>query len=188
MRRLRPIYYIVLVFIFSGAAVYLVSILRDREPATAQTRSTTPPVQQPLKKSVANLYFADRDNQFLIAEARTLTHAEDPVQLGRAIIDALQNGPGETLAQTLPEGTVLRAFYVAENGTAYVDLGQSVSENHPGGCKSEMLTIYSLVNSLVLNIPEIDSVKILIGGGEAATLGGHIDLRFPFKANMLFVR
>jgi hypothetical protein len=39
-----------------------------------------------------------------------------------------------------------------------------------------------------LNIPEIDRVKILIGGGDTMTLAGHIDLRFPFKANMLMIR
>jgi len=41
---------------------------------------------------------------------------------------------------------------------------------------------------LILNIPEIDAVKILIDGRDAMTLAGHIDLRFPFKANMLLVR
>jgi hypothetical protein len=61
-------------------------------------------------------------------------------------------------------------------------------ENHPGGIKLELITIYSIVNSLILNIPAIDAVKILIGGREALTLAGHVDLRFPFKANMLLIR
>jgi len=39
-----------------------------------------------------------------------------------------------------------------------------------------------------LNIPEIHAVKILIGGRESMTLAGHIDLRFPLKANMLLIR
>jgi hypothetical protein len=50
------------------------------------------------------------------------------------------------------------------------------------------LTIYSLVNTLVLNLPEIDRIKILINGREATTLGGHVDLQFPFNANMLLIR
>jgi hypothetical protein len=44
------------------------------------------------------------------------------------------------------------------------------------------------VNSLILNIPEIETVRILVEGKEEATLAGHVDLRFPFQANMLFVR
>jgi hypothetical protein len=39
-----------------------------------------------------------------------------------------------------------------------------------------------------LNIPEIHAVKFLINGKESMTLNGHIDLRSPFKANMLLIR
>ena len=51
-----------------------------------------------------------------------------------------------------------------------------------------MMTIWSIVNTLVLNVPEIEAVKILIGGGEAETLAGHIDLSRPLRANMPLVR
>ncbi len=50
------------------------------------------------------------------------------------------------------------------------------------------MTIYSMVNSLILNIPEIETVRILVEGKEETTLAGHVDLRFPLRANMLFVR
>jgi spore germination protein GerM len=90
--------------------------------------------------------------------------------------------------RTLPEGTTLNAFYVTRDGIAYVDLSDKISQAQPGGVKSELFIIYSIVNSLILNIPEIDRVKILIGGRDTMTLAGHIDLRFPFKANMLMIR
>ena len=51
-----------------------------------------------------------------------------------------------------------------------------------------MLTIYSIVNTLVLNMEEIRWVKLLIGGQEAATLAGHVDLSHLFNADMLWVR
>jgi hypothetical protein len=50
------------------------------------------------------------------------------------------------------------------------------------------MTIFSIVNSLILNIPEVDAVKILIEGRESMTLAGHIDLRSSFKANLLLIR
>ena len=52
----------------------------------------------------------------------------------------------------------------------------------------ERLSIYSIVNSLILNVSEIQMVKILINGKDALTLAGHIDLRFPLKADMLLIR
>ena len=139
-------------------------------------------------QSVVHLYFADRENRFLIAEDRAVLHPDEPADLGRTIIKELIGGPREGLMQTIPAGTKLRAFYITQDGTAYVDLTREITEEHPGGVKSELLTIYSIVNSLILNIPEINAVKILINGGESLTLAGHIDLRFPFKANMLLIR
>ena len=139
-------------------------------------------------QSVVHLYFADRENRFLIAEDRTFLHPDEPADLGRIIIKELTGGPREGLMQTIPAGTSLRAFYITQEGTAYVDLTREITEEHPGGVQSELLTIYSIVNSLILNIPEINAVKILINGGESLTLAGHIDLRFPFKANMLLIR
>jgi hypothetical protein len=45
-----------------------------------------------------------------------------------------------------------------------------------------------VVNTLILNIPQIDRVKILVDGNETSTLAGHIDLQYPAKAYMLIVR
>jgi len=40
----------------------------------------------------------------------------------------------------------------------------------------------------VLNVPAVDRVRLFIDGQEAETLAGHIDIRFPLKADMLLVR
>jgi len=139
-------------------------------------------------KQVAYLYFADKSKPFLTAEERELSGSKNPEVLGKAIIKALINGPQQDLMRTIPADAGLRALYLTRKGVAYVDMTDNIKVKHPGGAGSELLTIYSIVNSLVVNIPEITSVKILIGGTESMTLAGHIDLRFPFKANMLIVR
>jgi len=139
-------------------------------------------------KAVVQLYFSDKENSFLIAEERKLSHGTNPAQFGQTIIAALIQGPTEGLMRTIPAGTKLLALFVDPDGTAYVDLTATLSDAHPGGIQSEQMTIFSIVNSLILNIPEINAVKILIDGRESMTLAGHIDLRFPFKANMLLIR
>jgi len=140
------------------------------------------------EKTMMHLYFSNKENSFLIAEKKLLERSDDPAQTGKLIIESLIKGPKEKLMRTISSDAVLRALFVTKDKTAYVDLTQAAREKHPGGCKSEMITIYSIVNSLVLNIPEIDTVKILIDGRESMTLAGHIDLRFPLKADMLLVR
>ncbi len=145
-------------------------------------------ISAPAKTSPIHLYFADRNNNFLTAEQRVILHPDDPADLAHAIVNALIKGPQKSLVKTIPADTRLRALYIIPDGTCYVDLSPAVRENHPGGSKSELLTIYSVVNSLVLNVSEIERVQILIDGNETPTLAGHIDLQLPVKANMLLVR
>jgi len=140
------------------------------------------------EKSIIHLYFANKENSFLIAEKRLLVQPDGPAQMGKLIIESLIKGPKEGLMRTISSDATLRALFVTEDKTAYADFSPVIREKHPGGCKSEIITIYSIVNSLILNIPEIDMVKILIDGRESITLAGHIDLRFPLKADMLLVR
>jgi len=140
------------------------------------------------KKSAAHLYFADRDNYYLMSEQRVVSHSGDAVGYARSIAEALIKGPQNSLVRTIAADTELRAIYVIPDGTCYVDLTQAAVKHHPGGCNSELLTIYSVVNSLILNVPEIKRVKLLIDGKEVQTLAGHIDLVFPLEANMLLIR
>jgi len=149
-------------------------------------RSTTTTAEP--QKSLVHLYFADRDYNFLMSEQRMLLHTDEPTVFAEAIIDALIKGPREELLRSIPADTDLRAIYITNDGTCYVDLSEAVREKHPGGCNSELLTIYSIVNSLILNLPEIEKVKILINGNEAKTLAGHCDLELPLQANMLLIR
>jgi hypothetical protein len=38
------------------------------------------------------------------------------------------------------------------------------------------------------NLWVLYAVKIIIGRRDTTTLAGHVDLRFPFQANMLLIR
>ena len=159
---------------------------RPTEESVTPTSPAT--VGQPYVKTAAHLYFADKDNNYLIAEQRVLQHSGDPLVFGRALIEALIEGPQKELMRTLPEATKIRAIFMLTDETVCVDLDEVIRDQHPGGSQTELLTIYSIVNTLVLNLPDIDQVKFLVGGREATTLAGHVDLQFPFSANMLLIR
>ena len=133
------------------------------------------------------LYFADNMNQYLLGEERPGLGADDPDIFCRQIIDALIQGPFSGLTRTIPASTEIRAIYI-DDKIAYVDLSREVSVSHPGGVLSELMTIYSIVNTLVLNVDGVNQVKILIAGQETETLSGHIDIRFPLNADMLLIR
>ncbi len=184
----RPLF--AAIAILSGGALCIISFLLIGKASADNRMDSKDPATMPssLKQSAVYLYFADKGNSFLIAEKRVFSNSDNPAELGTLIVKALVDGPKEELMRTIPEGTTLRAFYIAQDGTAYLDFSNVITEQHPGGCKSELITIYSIVNSLILNIPEIEAVKILLEGLESNTLAGHIDLKLPFRANMLLIR
>jgi len=139
-------------------------------------------------QKTVNIYFLDPSDTHLTAETRQIPEAERIEQSARAILEALLTGPRKGLVRAIPEGLSLRTLFFTEEKIAYVDFQKSPDSRMERGVLSEWLAVYSIVNSLVLNIPEIESVQILIDGREVTTLSGHIDLTDPVKANMLLVR
>ena len=156
-------------FLFNQPIPLLALDQTDKNPSITGTETSG--------KAVVHLYFSNKENSFLKAEERAFFHSDRPDELGKIIIEALIEGPRKGLTRTIPAGTTLRALYITQAGIAFVDLSDTIKDAHPGGVKSELLSIYSIVNSLVLNISQVDAVKILIGGNESNTLSGHVDLR-----------
>ncbi len=187
--RNRHLYRVIFSFIAAIAipVVFLTGSAVSRDMDSAEQNTKTAESKNSIT-SVVHLYFADKNNSFLKAEDRTFLHSKNPAEFGKAIIESLIEGPRTGLKRTIPENSKLKAFYITGDETAYVDVSNEFKGKHSGGVKSELFTIYSVVDSLVLNIPEIHAVKFLINGKESMTLNGHIDLRFPFKANMLLIR
>lgn len=143
--------------------------------------------QEPDKRTV-HLYFGDLKGRYLMAEQRVITKPADDIALARSLLTMLIEGPKTGAVRTLPVGARLRAVHMTGAGTAFVDFEEGTLAGHPGGVGSELLSIYSVVNTLVLNVEKIRTVKFLIGGREAATLVDHVDLREPFEVDMLWVR
>jgi spore germination protein GerM len=188
--KLKKYIFFLILAIIAGAAALGILRLRSANPPVGKQAGD---FQRQMRMNSAqttpvHLYFSDKDNEYLIAEERTLKHPDNPAFFARSIVEALIKGPQRGLVRTIPAETAIRAIYVTQEGICYVDLTASIADHHPGGIKSELLTIYSIVDSLVLNVPEVEAVKILVNGNESATLAGHIDLQVPVKANMLLIR
>ncbi len=103
---------------------------------------------------------------------------EDRIQ---DVMEALLKGPEKLGYTPIPKGTHIMRIFLDQEGIVYLDLSEEVRENHPGGTWGELMTIYSLVNTVMDNFHTIKGVKILIMGKETETLKGHIDTRYPFS-------
>lgn len=160
----------------------------DAPPPSPVAASGPERAGQGSERRMVHIYFGDAPGRHLKAEQRVVAPPVDDVILARLLIELLIQGPQKEASRTLPADARLRALYVTETGIAFIDFEENAFGSHPGGVGNELLSIYSVVNTLVLNVEKIRMVKFLIGGREAATLVGHVDLREPFEADMLWVR
>ena len=140
---------------------------------------------QEARSTEVSLYFVDAEELKLAVETRIIDHPSNVVEQIRLTIGELIKGPTQALIPTIPSETKLQEVFLDERGCAYLDFSRAISQNHSGGTTGELVTISSIVNTLVRNFPEeIRKVRILIGGQEAKTLAGHIDISkpiFPFE-------
>jgi spore germination protein GerM len=135
------------------------------------------------------LYFADTRGGYLKALPKQFASNLDAHELGRKILEAVLEGPPDSvLTATFPKDTQVRALFISEDGRAWVDLGIGEGRLKNMDTVSERLAIYSLVNSLTLNIPGVKQVKLLVNGSDVASLGGHVSLKYFYKTNMLIVK
>jgi len=132
----------------------------------------------------ATLYFASEDGMRLVPAEAEVPLAEGLVAQARSIVEAQLGAEAPApLASTIPKGATLRGIFVSQRNEAFVDLDPAIKSAHPGGTLQELMTVYTIVNALLTNLPTLQEVQILIGGQEVDTLAGHVDLRRPLRKN-----
>lgn len=132
------------------------------------------------------LYFASADGQTLVAENRRIQDCQEEEECMKEILNALISGSQSELVPVFPAQVVVRGVTV-EDSLVNVDFSQDLINAHPGGTQSELLTIYSLADTLTVNFPHLRQVQILVEGVPAETLKGHVDLRQPINPDFSLV-
>ena len=154
---------------------------QQNAPAAAAPAANVPHI-------IATLYYGTADGQALAAVKREVPLGDGPRAQGRQILESELEGAPAPYLSLIPPGTMLRAFYITDRGDAFVDLSPEISSMHPGGSTNELLTVYAIVNTVTANLSSVERVQILIGGKQADTLAGHVDLRRPFERDTSLVR
>lgn len=179
MKSKKIIFFIITAIILIGGLVF---VFTQKEKIKIKIPFIVP------KNIEVELYFSSKDGQYLVKEKTQILKLNDNLSQAKLIINELIKGPkSKELFPTIPEGTQIRELYFHEN-TAYVDFSDELVKKHPGGSSGEILTIYSIVNTLTSNFQKIKYVQILVEGNEIETIAGHVDTTLPFKPNPSLTR
>ncbi len=160
--------------VVSDATFTRENLLIDGEVSTSVTA----------EKNVEILYFSNAEGIGLAIERR-LVELEANKSKERTILEHLILGPEEDgLFATIPDSTRINDVTTTSDGICYVNLSQDFVTKHSGGSTDELLTIYSIVNSLC-ELEHVDRVQFLIEGERLNEFKGHLDFSKPFEPRTL---
>jgi len=131
------------------------------------------------------LYFTDPGGTYLVPELRQIPGCDADQDCMRSLFEELRKGSQQGNLPVLPEDAVLHGVEL-ENDLVRLNVSQQLVDHLPGGSLSELLTVYSLVNSLVENFSYLRQVQILVDGQVRQTLKGHVRIDQPIFADFSF--
>ena len=134
---------------------------------------------------VVRLYFASPGGDSLAGEMREVATRPGLHERVESLVKELVRGPRQGGVPLLPQGTAVRHVYLDPRGLMTLDLTPAFHDRFRGGSTAELLTVASIVRTLLENVPEARSVRLVCGGGPLATLAGHIDCLRPFDGREL---
>ncbi|MFI3174021.1 MAG: GerMN domain-containing protein [Bacillota bacterium] len=136
------------------------------------------------EKNVEILYFSNAEGTGLAIERR-LVELEANKSKERTVLEHLILGPEEEgLYATIPDSTKINDVTTTSDGVCYVNLSQDFVTKHSGGSTDELLTVYSIVNSLC-ELDDVEKVQFLIEGERLNEFKGHLDFSKPFEPREL---
>jgi hypothetical protein len=176
----------------------------DEQPAadadaSANDSETTEDVEQgeeeaadssltPLPRRTVEIYFPSLAEQGLVSEFHEIFATATAGDQIKQIVADLISGPTiDGATRALPGGTRLRQAYVLDGGIAWLDFSSELSEGLTGGSEVELMTIFSIVNSVVANVQSVRRVGFLINGQPVETLNGHVHLLNPIRPDFSLI-
>lgn len=181
---------VILIALAAVAAVALLAwLLQGGKPQVEQVEFLEVielPTPTPAPEQRVILLFAGGDG-LLHPELRSVPLPEEVHERIRVVMTELLEGPRSAprLSPPVPFKATLNAVFVDQHGNAYIDL--TAPPEPLAGSSTELILAYGVVNSIILNCPEVSAVQILFGGHEVDTLTGHLDLSRPLVLNKRFI-
>jgi germination protein M len=154
------------------------------DEADVPSPTPSPPAEAAERRINVRLFFGSADAPGLVLEERAVPYRNDLAEQLRHVVEELVRGSQTGLLPVVPPETRVLDVVVTPGGDALVDLSGDVVPPQGTGSQEEMMTVYSIVNTLTTNFPAVHRVQILVDDHAIETLGGHTNLTRPLHADM----
>jgi hypothetical protein len=174
------------------------SLLRAPLPETEESGGEEPlaeptpgaePVEEasPERRISVKLYLEDPERLLLVPAERSIPFAESLAEQVRLVVDELARSSPGGLLSPLPEGSRVLDVFVRSGGVVLIHLSGDTAAGPGLGSTGELLSVYSIVNSVVGNFPAASRVQIVIDGRSDGTFAGHIDVSRPLLPDLALI-
>jgi hypothetical protein len=166
-----------------GCGIYILRLHRRTEE-NLQRASETAPVVPPTAgtRETVDLTIAYDDDGVFRSRRRSVVLPAEPgaraKQLLQALLAEYMNRPSP---HPVADGSAVNSVFLVNQKLAVIDFNEALAEGHRSGIMVEDFTLMSLIDTLAVNFPKIEQVKILIDGQERETLAGHADLKSTYS-------
>lgn len=175
-------------FVLAGALLVLVlaalwAVRRGAARRPAPSASTeAAPQSAPAEATeswTATLWLPSESGGLASGTAAVVSGAESRARAEAVLAALLAARPEAPLGPVFP-GPVHIGRLMLVDGTAYVDLRPEDGGEPPStGSTLELLRVYSIVHTLVRNVPEVRQVVLLWNGVQRRGFPGHVDTARP---------
>lgn len=175
----------------AAGAFYYINKLPTNLVIPKQTPTVTvKPLPPVIEQHKVRIYLPKRDKKgfHLGWETRTTQDKGDILDAALNCLLATNKESG-IIAGLVPKDTRLLSPVRVKHSVATINLSHEFTDNFSGGSDQEAATVNSIVHTLVYNSGgKVRSVRILVEGKTVETLGGHLDLTEPVKADNELLR
>jgi len=174
---------VLLLIAILGSGIYMLAWRRgtaDSLRAASDTHPVAPPVEgkrQNVKLTIAY----DDDGVFRSRDVSAILPAEPTAQARQLLQTLIRQYVARPSPHPLAEGSQVNNVFLVNQKLAVVDLNQAFADEHRSGIMVEDFTLMSLIDTLAVNFPQLQQVKLLVDGKERETLAGHADIKTTYS-------
>jgi germination protein M len=182
-----------IIIVVSGViilSIILFLIFRNKNGSGKQIKKRKIAISDKSELIEYDFFYQSVNGDYLIPLKKKIKKFSDMKEQIKEVILGLFEGVGsdERYINLFSSKIKLNNLFIVNKDIVVVDINREIFTKLLGSSIDEILTIYSIVDTICFNFPYIKGVQIIVDGRQMETLSGHIDISRPLRMDARWIR